>query len=176
MRSADERTVSDALTDPGPAPAPSPAPAPVRRRSGISMLLGIAILLAVALTLWSWMALAWSYSEGERAGIVQRFAIRGWICKTHEGELAQYIVPGVAPHIWEFSVRNRAVAEQISRYVGQPVQLHYSEHRGLPTSCFGDTRFFVDGVTPMSATNSPFAPPGTQAATPTPTPAPAPKP
>lgn len=163
-------TVGDELTDKDPAPERAPTPAPVRRRSGIGLLLGIAILLAVGLTLWSWMALAWSYSEGERAGIVQRFAIRGWLCKTYEGELAQYVVPGVAPHIWEFSVRKRAVAEQISRHVGQPVQLHYSEHRGLPTSCFGDTRFFVDGVTPMNTSNPSPASPGAPTGNPLPTP------
>ena len=126
-------------------------PAGRRRRSGLGLMLGIAILLVVALTLWSWLALAWSYSEGERAGIVQKFSVRGWLCKTYEGELAQYVVAGVAPQIWEFSVRDRRVADQLSRYVGQPVQLHYSEHRGLPTSCFGDTRYFVDSFTPMSA-------------------------
>jgi hypothetical protein len=30
--------------------------------------------------------------------------------------------------------------------VGQQVRLHYSEHRGLPTSCFGETDYFVERV------------------------------
>ncbi|MBS0613942.1 MAG: hypothetical protein JSS24_12275 [Proteobacteria bacterium] len=127
--------------------ADTPNLTPPRRRGGLGLVAGIAILLVVSLTLWSWLALAWSYSEGERAGIVLKFSKRGWLCKTYEGELAQYVVAGVAPQIWEFSVRSAAVANQLGRSVGRQVQLHYSEHRGLPTDCFGDTRYFVDRVT-----------------------------
>jgi len=49
----------------------------------------LAVLAAVA---WTWFALSWSYSEGERAGVLQKFSNKGWICKTYEGELAQYVV------------------------------------------------------------------------------------
>jgi len=137
---------------------PSVTP-PRRRRGGLGFIIGVAILLGVGLTLWSWLALAWSYSEGERAGIVQKFSKRGWLCKTYEGELAQYVVAGVAPQIWAFSVRSEAVAGQLGRSVGRQVQLHYSEHRGLPTDCFGDTRYFVDRVTPVDDLSLPAAKP-----------------
>jgi hypothetical protein len=110
----------------------------------------VLILVSIGLTLWSWLALSWSYSEGERAGIVQKFSRRGWLCKTYEGELAQYVVAGVAPQIWTFSVRSPAVAADLDKLVGRQVQLHYSEHRGLPTSCFADTPYFVDRVTPVN--------------------------
>jgi hypothetical protein len=126
----------------------SAAPAETRRKSGFWRIAFAAIVvLGVCLTLWSWLALAWSYSDGERAGVLQKFSRRGWLCKTYEGELAQYVVAGVAPQIWSFSVRDDAVALQLNKVVGKQVQLHYSEHRGLPTSCFADTGYFVDRVT-----------------------------
>jgi hypothetical protein len=125
-------------------------PAPRRKAGRWGIAFGVLIAVGISLTLWSWLALAWSYSDGERAGVVQKFSRRGWLCKTYEGELAQYVVAGVAPQIWDFSVRDPAVALQLSKVVGKQVQLHYTEHRGLPTSCFADTGYFVDRVTLVS--------------------------
>ncbi len=99
----------------------------------------------------------WSYSEGERAGVLQKFSKRGWICKTYEGELAMYVVGGVAPQIWNFSVRDPVLADQLHGAVGQQVRLHYSEHPGLPTNCFGETDYFVDRFEIVSAP-APVAP------------------
>ena len=98
----------------------------------------------------------WSYSEGERAGVLQKFSKRGWICKTYEGELAMYVVGGVAPQIWHFSVRDPVVAEQLHKAVGQQMRIHYTEHRGLPTNCFGETDYFADRFEVMTP------PPGVQ--------------
>ena len=107
-----------------------------------------AVLLAplVGFALYMWLVLSWSYSEGERAGILQKFSRKGWICKTYEGELAMSIVPGVTPTIWDFSVRDDAVVTQINEALGKRVVLHYKEHRGIPTNCFGDTNYFVHSV------------------------------
>jgi hypothetical protein len=115
------------------------------------------VILAVCTGVWTWVSLAWAYSDGERAGVLQKFSRRGWLCKTREGELAQYVVAGVSPQIWSFSVRDPAVGEQITKLVGRRVQLHYTEHVGVPTSCFADTRYFVDRVT--LAENGPGATP-----------------
>lgn len=120
---------------------------PAARRSRFKWyLLGfVAALLALAV-LYTMFMLWWSYSDGERAGVLQKFSQRGWVCKTYEGELAMYVVAGVAPQIWSFSVRDEAVVEELNKAVGQHVRLHYSEHRGLPTDCFGETDYFVDRV------------------------------
>ncbi len=79
----------------------------------------------------------------------------------------------VAPQIWQFSARDPKVAEQLARYVGERVQLHYTEHVGIPSNCFGETRYFVDRVSlaPGPGT-SPMLP--APAATPGPTVVPAP--
>jgi hypothetical protein len=68
------------------------------------------------------------------------------VFKTYEGELAMSIVPGVTPTIWDFSVRDRRVAESLNAALGKRVALHYTEHRGVPTNWFAETPYFVDGV------------------------------
>jgi hypothetical protein len=114
-------------------------------------LLILLLVLVAGTALWAWVTLSWSYSDGERAGVLQKFSRRGWLCKTREGELAQYVVAGVSPQIWEFSVRDPAVGAQLDKLVGHKVRLHYTEHVAVPTSCFADTRYFVDAVTPTDA-------------------------
>jgi hypothetical protein len=135
----------------GPSPTPAPAAHPPRRGRAARWLILVFLVLAAGAAAWSWVTLNWAYSEGERAGVLQKFSRKGWVCKTNEGELALYIVAGVAPQIWDFTVRDPAIAEQMNRYVGRRVQLHYSEHRGVPSSCFGDTGYFVDRITPADA-------------------------
>ena len=84
-----------------------------------------------------------------------------------------YVVGGVAPQIWNFSVRNDAVIEQLHKAVGQQVRLHYREHRGLPTSCFGETDYFVESIEIVAAP-TPVAPTSGLSVQPAPAPAPAP--
>jgi len=129
-----------------------------RHIRGASRLLLVILLLVVLLPFaWTWFTLSWSYSEGERAGILQKFSRKGWLCKTYEGELAQYIVAGVAPQIWNFTVRDRRVADELRTLAGAKVQLHYTEHVGVPTNCFGETGYFVDGVVTLEAQPAPAA-------------------
>ena len=128
-------------------PTPTAAdagPPPRRHRSFTSYLVWSLIAALVLVTLYTLFMLWWSYAEGERAGVLQKFSRRGWICKTHEGELAMYVVGGVAPQIWHFSARDKAVADQLHQAVGHQVRLHYTEHPGLPTSCFAETGYFVE--------------------------------
>ena len=134
---------------PAPTPAPPAKPGLWRRIKRLFLYWLFGVLLAIAL--WTLFSLNWNYSEGDRGGVLQKFSRKGWVCKTYEGELALYVVPGMAPEIWEFSVRDKAVADQLAGYIGERVQLHYSEHRALPTSCFGETGYFVDRVTPAPA-------------------------
>jgi hypothetical protein len=103
------------------------------------------VVLAAGVALWIWAALAFSYSTGDRAGYVQKFSRKGWLCKTWEGELALVSLPGAMPEIFAFSVRDPAVAAQVNEHLGRRVTLTYEQHLGLP-SCFGDTEYFVTGV------------------------------
>jgi hypothetical protein len=105
------------------------------------------LVLAALVTLYFWAALKWSYSSGERAGWVQKLSNKGWVCKTWEGELALVSLPGSIPEKFAFTIHDDAVAEQVTKAVGKRVALHYEEKVGLPGSCFGDTRYFVTGLT-----------------------------
>jgi hypothetical protein len=133
------------VSNPNAVTATPPAGTPVkpRRRWGLRCLLFL-LLIAAGAALWAWITLQWAYSDGDRAGVLQKFSRKGWICKTWEGELAQYVVPGLSPQIWAFTVRDPPVAAQLTAQLGEKVQLHYQEHRGVPTDCFGETGYFVD--------------------------------
>jgi len=95
---------------------------------------------------YTWVTLHYSYSWGERSGYVQKISKRGWLCKTWEGELAMTTVPGTAPQIFQFSIRDDAVAHRVEQSAGRRVALSYQQHKGVPSSCFGDTEYFVTGV------------------------------
>lgn len=128
--------------------SPAPASESWLNRVGrwIGRSLAIAALLATVLgALYFFLALRWSYSSGERAGYVQKFSKKGWVCKTWEGEIAMANVPGVMPELFTFTVRDEAVAAQIKADLGNRVVLSYDQHLGLP-SCFGDTTYWVKSV------------------------------
>ncbi len=114
--------------------------------SALGVLVGLLLIVSLV-AVYFWAALAWSYSSGERAGWVQKFSHKGWICKTWEGEMAMVSMPGATTEKFFFTVRNDAVAEQINKLMGRRVTLHYEQKIGLPTSCFGETRHFVTRVT-----------------------------
>ena len=137
-------------------PAVTPSVVASRRRRKwpfFLLLIVLGVLAYTPLVLW------WSYSEGERVGILQKLSHKGWVCKSYEGELALYVISGVTPQIWSFTVRDPAVSRQLNNMLGERVRLHYEEHRGVPTSCFGDTRYFVDSVHSVDApTPMPISP------------------
>ena len=109
------------------------------------ILVVLASCSAFAVSLYA--ALHWSYSQGERAGFLQKVSHKGWICKTWEGELSLVALPGAAPEKFFFTVRDDAVAAQVNAAAGKRVTLQYEQHKGLPSSCFGDTDYFIVGVT-----------------------------
>jgi hypothetical protein len=107
------------------------------------LLLGVP-LAGGLIAFYLWAALSWNYSSGERAGWVQKFSRKGWICKTWEGELAMITMPGAAQEKFFFTVWDDDIARQINDAMGRRVSLHYDEKVGLPTTCFGETRHWVN--------------------------------
>ena len=110
------------------------------------ILVGVPVLMV---SIWSMVALSFSYSSGTRVGYVQKISRKGWLCKTWEGELQMSNIPGSAPILFNFSVRGDSVAGMIESTMGKRVELRYEEHRGVPTSCFGETSYFIVGVKPL---------------------------
>jgi hypothetical protein len=107
----------------------------------------IILVPVVIFSLWTWVTLGYVYSTGERAGYVQKLSKKGWLCKTWEGELAMVNLPGsVTPQIFNFTVRSDSIASILEQDLGKRVSLTYQQHLGVPSSCFGETEYFVSNV------------------------------
>jgi hypothetical protein len=106
----------------------------------LALVLGAGLLFAA----YTWITLSVSYSEGERAGYLQKFSKRGWICKTWEGELLLTSMPGAIPEKFQFSVRDPELAKQMSAATGKRILLTYAQHKGVPTDCFGETEYYAE--------------------------------
>jgi len=112
--------------------------------------LGILVLIVILGSAgFSWLMLHWSYSTGDRAGYVQKFSRKGFLCKTWEGEMAMVALPGTLAEKFYFTVPTDDVARKINTLLGKRVAVHYEQHKWLPSSCFGDTEYFVTGVRVM---------------------------
>jgi hypothetical protein len=142
-------TPEETEAPPSETPASEKPPAPPRksRRKWLLLPLSIVLLPILIFAFWTWATLGYSYSTGDRSGYMQKISKKGWLCKTWEGELAQVNLPGsVTPQIFHFSVRSDSIAQLIRSQLGKQVMITYDEHRGIPTSCFGETQYFVTNV------------------------------
>ena len=127
------------------------------RRAG-AILASVIVAAAVLCALYLWTVLHWSYSEGERAGYLQKLSKKGWLCKTWEGEILLSSMPGAIPERFAFTVRDPNVVTQLQNAMGQRVQLSYSQHVGVPTTCFGETGYYINKA--VVAGSNPLAPSG----------------
>jgi hypothetical protein len=123
-----------------------------KRKKRWALRIGSAVILVplLLIALWTVITLKFTYSEGDRAGYVQKFSRKGWLCKTWEGELAMANIPGAMPEIFRFTVRDNRVAEDLNKVIGQRVALDYQQHRGVPGTCFGETEYYVTHVKPVA--------------------------
>jgi hypothetical protein len=113
-------------------------------KNTIKIFLGLIVLPALLFSLYTWASLNWVYSSGERAGYVQKFSLKGYLCKTWEGEIVLVSMPGTQAEKFFFTVHDDAVAKKVNDSMGLRVKIHYQEHKGIPSSCFGETAYFVD--------------------------------
>ena len=123
-------------------------PACFRRHWLAGTLLAVVSLPALGFGIWTAAALSWSYSEGSRAGYVQKISRKGWLCKTWEGTLYTDIAKGFRSDSFSFTVRSDSIAQVISDLSGKRVTVTYEQHVGVPTTCFGETEYFVVAVKP----------------------------
>ena len=145
---ADTPETSERTDEPPPPAQPVPAaPRKKGRRKWLLLPLSLILIPILIFALWSWVTLGYVYASGERAGYVQKLSKKGWLCKTWEGELAMVNLPGsVTPQIFHFTVPSDSIAEILEKDMGKRVSLTYEEHRGVPTTCFGETGYFVKNV------------------------------
>ena len=106
-----------------------------------------ALVIPIAVfVLYTWASLSWVYSSGERAGYVQKFSLKGYVCKTWEGEIVLVSMPGTQAEKFVFTVKDETVAKKVNDSLGKRVKIVYQEHKGIPSSCFGETPYFVNDV------------------------------
>lgn len=131
-------------------PAPSAGRTPRRSFFRRHWLLTTLVVLigspVLGLTAWSAIALSWSYSSGKRAGYMQKIARKGYVCKTWEGTLYTDIAGSFRSDSFTFSVRSDSLARAIEALSGARVAVYYDQHVGLPSTCFGETEYFVTRV------------------------------
>jgi hypothetical protein len=52
-------------------------------------------------------------------------------------------VPGAIPEKFLFSVRDKTLIGKINSTLGKKISLSYEQHKGIPTSCFGESEYFA---------------------------------
>jgi hypothetical protein len=124
----------------------APKPSWRRRHWRLITIILAGLVPVVIFALWAWITLGYAYASEDRAGFVQKIAKRGWLCKTWEGELAMSNQPGAMPEIFKFTVRNDSLAHVLENNLGKRVTVTYEQHRGVPTSCFGETQDYITNV------------------------------
>jgi hypothetical protein len=112
------------------------------------VLAAVVLIALLVFAGFTWFTLHWSYSDGERSGYLLSFSHRGWVCKTWEGELALVTLPGTVAEKFPFSVRDPQVAAVLTPDIGKRMTVHYEQRKWVPTSCFGDTDYFVTAARP----------------------------
>lgn len=109
----------------------------------LKVMIGFAVAIVLAFGAFTWLTLHWSYSDGERSGYVQKFSRRGWVCKTWEGQMALVTLPGTVAEKFDFTVRDPVTAAMLTANIGKRMTVHYEQRKWIPSSCFGDTEYFV---------------------------------
>jgi hypothetical protein len=95
--------------------------------------------------LYTWITLTYTYSEGSRAGFLQKFSKRGWVCKTWEGEIVTGSMLGNQEKFM-FSVRDADLAKEVNAAIGKRIEVDYDQHIGVPSNCFGETEYFLKSI------------------------------
>ncbi len=107
----------------------------------------ILFIIAGAYVYWKY---SFTYSEGFRAGELQKFSHKGTIFKTYEGEMVLSSIQSaksvaIASEKFLFSVTDKRIAAKLDSLQGNFVTVHYTEKNGtLPWR--GESKYLVDSV------------------------------
>ncbi len=107
-------------------------------------------LLVIFLGIFIYWKYFYTYSEGYRAGLLQKFSNKGTFFKTYEGEMILSSVASnrdiaLASEKFLFTMINRALVRQFDTLQGENVIVHYQEKKGA-VFWRGDSRYLVDSV------------------------------
>jgi hypothetical protein len=110
------------------------------------VLLGTALLALAGVPLLVWSTIGFMYSSGGRVGFVRSVSERGWACKTYTGDLLMANKSEQAGQVFEFTVRDKNLADRIEQLDGHRVALYYEHRKGIPSICQGATEYFATDV------------------------------
>jgi hypothetical protein len=112
-------------------------------------LVALVVIIIIITFCWKYF---YTYSDGYRAGLLQKFSRKGTLFKTYEGELVLSSVSGnnsavIASEKFYFSVTIDSLAARLDTLQGRSVIVHYRQKN---SSAFwrGDSPYIVDGVKP----------------------------
>lgn len=111
----------------------------------------LSVIALVALAGWLFFQFYFVFGEGVKAGELNYVVYKGYIFKTYEGKMIQTGYNSknssntIQSNEFQFSVEDKAIAEQLMRATSQTVELHYKEYLGaLPWR--GVSKFVVDSI------------------------------
>ena len=113
----------------------------------VGWLIFVLIIILAAFIYWKYF---FTYSEGNRAGLLQKFSKKGIIFKTYEGEMILSSIESnknvaLASEKFLFSVIDEEIAKQLIALEGKFIVVRYEEKHGrLPWR--GDTKYYVDSI------------------------------
>jgi hypothetical protein len=107
-------------------------------------------LLIIFVVSYIYFKYFFTYSEGLRAGLLQKFSNKGVVFKTYEGELILSSVSStanvaLASEKFLFSVTKKNLAIQFDTLQGRNVIVHYIEKKGT-VPWRGDSKYLVDSI------------------------------
>lgn len=115
------------------------------------------VIVAIALAAFIYIRFYFVFGDGVKAGELNQFIYKGYVWKTYEGKLIQSGFRGsakgsgaaVESYIFDFSVEDEEIANELMRCSGKSVELHYKEYLGkLPWR--GMQKYVVDGIVSTS--------------------------
>lgn len=116
------------------------------------------VILALALAGFLYIRFYFVFGDGVKAGELNQFIYKGYVWKTYEGKLIQAGFRGsnkntggatVESYIFDFSVEDEEIANELMRCSGKSVELHYKEYLGtLPWR--GMQKYVVDRIVSTS--------------------------
>jgi hypothetical protein len=113
----------------------------------LKWLLIFIVVIGISMFYWKYF---YTYSEGYRAGLLQKFSHKGAIFKTYEGEIILSSVSSnrdvaIASEKFLFTVTNKSLIRQFDTLQGQPVIVHYRQ-KNAPVFWRGDSPYLVDSI------------------------------
>jgi hypothetical protein len=132
----------------------SPTPTPsfwsgivFKTKKAIKWLLILIVIFGGFFLYWKYF---YTYSEGYRAGMLQKFSSKGAVFKTYEGEMILSSVSStrdvaLASEKFFFTLANKSLVRQFDTLQGETVIVHYKQKNA---SLFwrGDSPYLVDSI------------------------------